>query len=1561
MGLSSRLLRWVFFDFFGGSGQIELAKGLRALSVRLAAAWLAISMCNASCHASIASALKFERLSIEDGLAQAGVLCMVQDSRGFLWFGSQDGLSRYDGYEIRIYRHDPENSRSLPGNYVYKLFVDREDRLWVGTLGGGLSLYSEATDDFTTYVHDPDEPTSLGHNGVRDVFQDRSGRLWIGTSGGLNLFQPTKGTFERYDPRISRNASASQRIVRSIAEDSEGNLWLATFGGVFRFDPEAESFDAFLAEPSNPLAPRNDRAYIAYVDRSDNVWIGSEGGLARWEPAQHGFHTFDHDPADPFSLSNNAVIALFEDSANRFWVGTEGGGLNLLDRETHTFTQARHRPSDPSSLSGDHVYSILEDRTGLLWVGTYSGGANKANPDASGFEHFMHLPGDSSSLSHDLVRAFAESESGIWVGTRGGLDLFDAENGTFTRIQAQFGEVRALATSAEGTVWIGTRTRGLWRLDPSRNNLVRYSHSDSDPTSLSSDSVRSLLIDSRGRLWVGTQGCLDRMDRLDSGFTRFCTDPVNPLGLGATYTGTIYEDRSGSIWIGTNQGLRLWNEADGTFTQFSSIPLAEAPTRAIAVMTILEDSRGLMWLGSPSGLNRFDRATGEVTTYREKDGLPNEVVYGILEDADSRLWMSTNRGLVRFDPDSESFDVFDVAEGAQSSEFNGGAYFKCSQGRLYFGGVKGFNVIKAANILIDPHPPLVQITDFLLANASVSIGDADSPLTRHISVTEAIQLNHTHTSFSFEFAALHFAYPTKIRFAYRMDGFDDDWVSTPSDRRFASYTNLDPGNYTFRVRAANRDGIWSDEKAVSLRVLPSPWRTTQAYLLYGVTAALALSLFVSKRVRVRNEELRIQESLRTSEQRLNLALVGSGDGLWDWNLATDEVFRTRVAEMFGYSKNELPAGHAFRHSLIHPDDKQLVEDTLQAHLNGDTPHFEIEYRMKHRDGSWRWILDRGNIVARDSENRPLRLAGTCKDITERKAVEAELLLWATVFKNIAEGVLIISPAQEILAANQAFCSMTGYPESELVGQSRKILRSGRHSRRFYDEMLDSIQTRGRWKGELWLQRKSETSFLTWTDVNSGRSANGKITHYVMVCTDITQRKQAEQELRYLANYDVLTGLPNRTLFLDRLGHALTQARRSQRRLAVLFADLDRFKQVNDSLGHAAGDLLLRRAARRLLESVRDVDTVARFSGDEFTVLIEDVKGEDEVAPVADRIVNALARPFDIAGHEFALSTSAGVSFYPRDGDSAETLLRNADMAMYRAKEKGNGWFFYSQEMSEIAVHRLQLEQEMREALRKGEFRLLYQPKLDLVSGGILGAEALLRWDHPREGLLEPGRFISLAEDTGLIVPVGEWALLSACADCVAWQPNGEEIGVSVNVSASQLQSDQLYASVVRALDATGLDPGLLILELTETTLMENAERSVSVLLQLKNLGVQISIDDFGTGYSSLSYLQMLPIDELKIDRSFIQDLDGPTPQPAIINAIIAMAESLDLRVVAEGVETPAQLEVLREGRCPIIQGYLVARPVPPEQLNDLISRGFLNLNGPSTSPFVGGPRLPENN
>jgi diguanylate cyclase (GGDEF)-like protein len=494
------------------------------------------------------------------------------------------------------------------------------------------------------------------------------------------------------------------------------------------------------------------------------------------------------------------------------------------------------------------------------------------------------------------------------------------------------------------------------------------------------------------------------------------------------------------------------------------------------------------------------------------------------------------------------------------------------------------------------------------------------------------------------------------------------------------------------------------------------------------------------------------------------------------------------------------------------------------------------------------------------------------------------------------------------------------------------VRSDRQDAAFYQALWASLNATGRWQGEIWNRRKSGEIYPEWLTINAVRDEFGRLVNYVAVFSDISGIKQSQAQLAHLAHHDPLTGLPNRLLFNDRLDHALDRARRDGSQLAVLFVDLDRFKHINDSLGHLAGDGLLQEVAARLTGAVRREDTVARMGGDEFTLLLEDLRRPEDAAVLARKLLDVLSGPYSVAGRELFVTASVGISLYPRDGSGCEELIRNADAAMYQAKEEGrNGYHFYLPELTAAALQRVHLEADLRRALARGELSVHYQPQIDLDSGRLIGAEALVRWRHPEQGMIPPDRFIHLAEDTGLIIELGELVLRTACRQAVEWLAAGVPVErIAVNVSAQQVQRSDFVATVRSALRDTGLPPRHLELEVTESFIMGQAEAGIRVLQALRELGVRLAVDDFGTGYSSLGYLKRLPIHMLKIDRSFVSDLQGDSGDLAIAKAVIALGRTLGLKVIAEGVEHDHQAGLLRAEGCHYGQGYLFGRPVEGE-------------------------------
>ena len=559
---------------------------------------------------------------------------------------------------------------------------------------------------------------------------------------------------------------------------------------------------------------------------------------------------------------------------------------------------------------------------------------------------------------------------------------------------------------------------------------------------------------------------------------------------------------------------------------------------------------------------------------------------------------------------------------------------------------------------------------------------------------------------------------------------------------------------------------------------------------------------------------------------------------------------------------------------------------------------------------------------------------------ERAIEEAQRHLWSQVFASSLDAIVITDSHNAILSVNAAFTRLTGYEETDVVGKNPRILSSGRESPEFYAAMWRDITQKGQWSGEVEDRRKDGSVYPKWLNISVVRAPDGAILNHVGVFKDITAQKQSEERFIYLANHDTLTTLPNRHLLTDRLRKAIELATRSEGRLALLFLDLDNFKWVNDSLGHANGDKLLITVATRLLAAVRASDTVARLGGDEFVVLIIHPSGNQEVASIAEKVIAAVAQPLDLGGHEYQVTISIGISVFPNDGQDSTALIKHADTALYAAKGQGKNQFrFFDSELNRHAVERTELERGLRQAIKQQEFELHYQPKLCIKSDSICGAEALIRWRHPELGLIPPDKFIPLAEETGLIVEIGEWVIRETCRQISVWEKRGIKLrGVAVNLSALQIEALNFVDTVTRIMDESGVSPEQLELELTESAVLRSPDRSIATLQRLRQMGFRLALDDFGTGYSSLSYLKRLPVDIVKIDRSFVNGIPDDEGDMQIVRMTIALAKSIHLVVVAEGIETAQQHEFFKEIGCEFLQGYLISRPLPARDFEKLLTR-----------------------
>lgn len=830
--------------------------------------------------------LTFEHINSASGLSHNNILCILQDSRGFMWFGTWQGLNKYDGYNITVYKNDPLDIKSISNNYINGIAESKNGNIWIATSGGGLCLFDRNNENFIRYRHNSNNPFSLASDVLQTVIEDKAGIVWIGTDKGLDRFDPAKNKFEHFVPDPEDEKSISDFAIRYIFEDADQQIWIGTInGGLNLYNPAHKNFTRYMHNVKDSKTISSNDIYHIFEDSKRRLLVGTNGGgLNLFDKKTGGFQHFKHDENDANSIPTNVVLAINEDADNNLWVSTENGGISIFNYTTGKITNYKNDDIDKESISNNSVYAICRDAKNNMWLGNFAGGVDMASRDKTQFLHYRHMMLN-NSLSHNQVLTIMEDRNkNIWIGTDGGgLNLFNPATDNFTHYRHQKNNDQSICgdyvlntlEDSKGNIWICTWGKGITVYNPIKGTYQHFKNDPANANSLASNYTWKVFEDKAKNIWIGTFGKgLDLYDPVKNKFIHHVREPDNSNSISSDNIVNLFEDSEGLLWIGTEGGgLNVFNKNTGTFSHFTHDDANNSISNN-SINSIYEDENKDLWIGTMTGLNKFDKTTGQFKVYTTADGLPGDFIYGIMQDSKKSLWMSTNSGIACLNPATGQFKNYGVADGVQSDEFKQLAYCKSSSGEMYFGGINGFNRFTPERIIPSPYEPPLIITNFQIFNKKVPIAvnnNDQSPLVKSITETKSITLPYSSAVFSFEFATLNYTNANKKRYSYKLEGFDKGWNEAGA-ARIATYTNLDPGFYTFKVKGLNNEGNWSTKTiSIELIILPPYWLTWWFRILMFILVAGGVIGFYLFRVNdISAQRLKLQKQVEDQTQRLVL-------------------------------------------------------------------------------------------------------------------------------------------------------------------------------------------------------------------------------------------------------------------------------------------------------------------------------------------------------------------------------------------------------------------------------------------------------------------------------------------------------------------------------------------------------------------------------------------------------------------------------------------------------------------------------------------------------------------
>ncbi|QYJ87474.1 EAL domain-containing protein [Shewanella mesophila] len=1388
---------------------------------------------------------------------------------------------------------------------------------------------------------------------------------------------------ENTEPTILLNSKTysvpeglSQSTVTSIVEGNDGYIWIGTLNGLNRFDGKV--FKKYFAGKTTGL-PSSFVRSLAYTS-GGKLMVGTDKGLVIYSPRDEKFIS-----DNLFTSKTNDPIWQIYSQKEQIIIATEKE-LIITDLNAEKILKKIEGTYETKQIVRDEKHIYLRDYVGNL-IRFNNNFDNKkiisknVKDIISAGEKILYLTQDSlfeisngvekKTNNVDLEKLIYKD--GNPYGIKGNV-LFNLEHGFGKRTAKKIknlpetSSISVIYTTDQAT-HIGFVNKGLLTINDSENIIRSITDSNKNTWHFSLDSNGKILVSSDSKKIKLYDSSMIKVDEFDSGIYGFKNSILwsKKLFIGSDYGLIIIDiiDRSTKkilknkitylqrdndrILAGTNSGeifeideygnvnnnivtevtqpilglLKISKEHFFITTQSGVFEIKNNKTEQISNMLTysIAKHKDKILLGTADSIYEYSEDEGNLKLiFKNEKG-----IYSILSMGDSILASSLSE--IVYIKNKKNY-IFPTRNGSQY-EYNTPSGLAINDETALFGGIDGISLVRLELIdsFLETIPNLrTSIDKLLIFNSPVKTGS--KYLNHAISYTENLELKHSDYPFTFKFSSPN-ANSRLIEHFYQMQGLSDDWIAA-QDIDAATYTNLSAGKYNFNVYAKDflTDTV-GPTQSISITITPPWWLSSTAKLVY-LSVSLLITFIVIKAILRRQE---VQRQIAKSEERLKLSLWGSGDEMWDWDIETGQIYRSNIWGALEFPRDGQRSGEKGEESNIHPMDQERVTNALNKHFYGETDHFEAAYRVKGKDEQWVWILDRAKIVERDEHDKALRMTGTIKNISNFKQAEEQLRLFERAIENISEGMFILDNQFNFVEVNEACCDLCEKSRNDFIGERFQF---DLYPESYSQQIRNILQQQGSWSNEVESARGDGSSFLMELTVDAIYDEQGSLSHYVGVFSDISRRKQQEEELRKLTNNDLLTNLPNRSSLMVTLGNLVKKD--THHTLMVL--DLDNFKKINDSLGHQVGDELLIKVARRIESTVPYHTSIYRLGGDEFAILVDNNPDIGSSAVIANNVVDAFTNPFELTKDKVVVGVSIGIVLYPEDDQNEQALLRKADIAMYHAKSAGgNRYQFYSESLNRNAIRQLEVENLIREGLRDDLFEVYYQPKIDLKSGKMAGMEALVRLNHPIHGLIPPSDFIPLAEENGLIVEIGEVVLRKACFAAQNWRRQEMFNGrVAVNLSSQQFALPDLQQRIESILRLTQLPAANLELEITEGTVIKQPEKAIKVMMQLSKMGVSLALDDFGTGYSSLSYLKRFPIDTLKIDKAFVDDIDKSDRDLKMVDSIITIAHNMGLSVVGEGVEDASQLSILKALKCEEIQGFIFSKAVCESDFSDLLRR-----------------------